>query len=197
MSDVPTVEPKRIVAGDSTQWKITLSDYPASDGWKLSYVLFKTGSQITFDSTAEGDDHLVSLSAATTAQWSAGEYNWSAYVTKDGQRETVRGEGGKTAQPGSGYIKILPDFSQQTSGYDGRSNTKVMLDAVRAQLQGRATKEQAQMVVGGNVIDKTPIDQLRKLYDELLTKWQQEQAQADQAAGLGNTSNILVRFEDA
>ena len=64
-------------------------------------------------------------------------------------------------------------------------------------IESRATKEQRQMVVGGEVIEKMPINRLiewRNIYRAL---YQRELEEADQAAGLGNPNDIYVRFEPA
>lgn len=36
---IPTIEPTVVVPGDTWKWDKTLSDYPASDGWQLSYYV--------------------------------------------------------------------------------------------------------------------------------------------------------------
>jgi len=62
---VPTAVPASLRAGDTATWLRSLADYPASDGWVLSYVLVKTGAQIAITATASGADHLVEVDAAT------------------------------------------------------------------------------------------------------------------------------------
>ncbi len=61
-----------------------LADYPASK-WTLTYYLRKDGATATatsFSATADGDTHLVTIAAATTAGYAAGVYDFiSIYPT--------------------------------------------------------------------------------------------------------------------
>ncbi len=62
--------------------KKNISDYPASE-WTLTYYLRKDGATATsFSATADGDTHLVTVAAATTAGYAAGVYDFiSIYPT--------------------------------------------------------------------------------------------------------------------
>ena len=62
---IVTTEPTSITAGDSVAWTRSLSDYPASAGWSLAYTLINAAAKITINASAAGDDHAVSVSAAT------------------------------------------------------------------------------------------------------------------------------------
>ena len=62
-----TTEPARVTAGDTIAWTKTLSDYPASAGWVLAYTLINAGAKITITAAASGDDHAVTVLAATSA----------------------------------------------------------------------------------------------------------------------------------
>jgi hypothetical protein len=152
----PTTEPEKITAGDYVQWKKEGSacidpagnSCLASDGWTLTYALTKTSDQITITAADSGDDHLVTLSAATTAGYTAGIYSWQAYVT---------GGSSERYMIDSGTIEILPNLAVQTTGYDDRTHVKTVLDALEARLENRATSDQAGMLVGGEVINYMPI----------------------------------------
>ena len=67
MPEIPTNEPSTIIAGDTIRWLKTLTDYPASDGWVLGYTLVNAAARLVLGSTAQGDSHLVNVSATTTA----------------------------------------------------------------------------------------------------------------------------------
>jgi hypothetical protein len=132
---VPTSIPASFSAGDSVQWLISLSDYLASDGWQLHYTLNKLGTSITIDSSASGDDHLIDISASTSAAYTDGEYQYVAWV--DGvtsQRKTIA----------SGNIKILPNLAAKTSGYDSRTAAKKCLDDLDAALASYGNKAYTQ-----------------------------------------------------
>ena len=78
MADIPTTEPAAVNAGDTVRWRRALADYPASAGWALTYTLLNAAGKITITASAQGDDHLVSVPAATSAGWAAGDYAWRA-----------------------------------------------------------------------------------------------------------------------
>ncbi|MCU0589869.1 MAG: hypothetical protein MUC33_01395 [Desulfobacterales bacterium] len=192
MTEYATTEPEKFTAGDLIQWKreaaglsIPTGEVPkASAGWALTYSLVKSGVRIALTSTPSGDDFLVSLAAATTAGYSPGVYRWQAYVTKTTERYMV----------GSGTIEILANFAAASSGYDARSHVKKVLDALEAKLEGRASKDQEQMVVGGQVVGMMPIARLLEWYSRYKQAYEQEQAAENVAKGLGTGKNIFVRF---
>jgi hypothetical protein len=124
MADVPTTEPTSVTAGDTLTWRRSLPDYPASAGWVLSYALANADGLITITATADGDDHLVSVAAATSAGYLPGEYAWQSYVTKSADRYMVD----------RGALTILPNLATQGAGFDLRTPTKVALDKIDAWL---------------------------------------------------------------
>lgn len=120
---IPSQIPAELTAGDTAIWKICLPDFPANDGWVLSYVFMRldSGLKINVTSTADGSDHLVNVPASETVNWTDGEYNVHGYASKDADRFKVW----------SGSIKILPDYST-AEGIDTRSNARKTLDAIEA-----------------------------------------------------------------
>src|SRR3712207_4291703 len=108
-----------IVAGDTLKFKKSLSEYPASAGWALSYRLVpRSGSVITINATTDGDSFLVNVAASTTANYAAGPYEWNAYVTKAGESYTIE----------SGRLTIKPDPRQMVAGTDTRSHARKTLE---------------------------------------------------------------------
>ncbi len=194
MTEYATTEPEKIVAGDLVAWKreasglsIPTGEVPkASAGWALTYALVKSGTRIQITASASGDDHLVSVAAATTAGYTVGVYQWQAYVTKTTERYLVD----------SGTIEILANFAAATSGYDGRSHARKVLDALKAKIESRATKDQEQMLVGGQVVGQMPIHRLLEFYDRFKAEVAAEEAAERVANGMGSGRNIFVRFTD-
>ena len=195
MSDIPTTEPTEITAGDYVQWKKEGSacvdpngdSCLASDSWALTYALVNSAGQITITADASGDDYLVTLSAATTAAYTAGTYHWQAYVTLSDERYTVD----------AGTITIKPNFAAQTSGYDNRGHVKTVLDALEATLAGRASKDQMNTVIAGERIDKMTPAMLLRWRSLYMAEYEMERRAERIANGLGHDGNIYVRFTDA
>lgn len=76
------------MVGDTWAWTRALGEYPASEGWGLSYA-FVGPAVISISASAAGDAFAVSVLAATTAAYTPGTYRWTSYVTKAGERHKV------------------------------------------------------------------------------------------------------------
>jgi hypothetical protein len=181
---VPTIEPATLTAGDTAKWQKSLPDYPASAGWVLSYVLVKTGAQITFSATASGDDHLVNVATATTAAWSVGRYQYQAFVSKSGERFTAS----------AGQIEVRPNFSAATTGIDARSHARKTLEAVEAVLEGRASQAQQEYQIGDRQLKYTPLGDLLKLRSLYRAEVTAELNAEFISAGLAPRNKLLTRF---
>lgn len=142
MATVPTTEPTTIRAGDFLSWTKSLPEHPADAGWSLTYTLINASSKITINASASGADHLVSVPAATTGSYTAANYTWMARVTKGSEVYTVD----------QGSLTVLPNLAA-LSTYDGRSHAKVMVEAIEAAIQGRASAMQLRMSINNRSIE--------------------------------------------
>ena len=175
-------EPLSLIAGDSVQWKITDTDYPADDGWVLSYKLVSPAGVITLSSIADGSSHLVAIAAADTAAYVAGLYTWHRQFTKAADRITTS----------KGLIDIQDDVATLTA-LDGRTHARKMLDAIEAALEGSATANQLH-VLSVSGVDRSMQQDASKLI-LLRNKYQIEVKREDAAKGIGTgRGKILVRF---
>lgn len=131
---IAIIEPSTITAGDTVQWYISLADYPATEGWTLKYALVSAAAVLAIASTASDSDHLVTLSASTTAAYAASDYTYQKYVEKGIgaalQRVTLD----------SGLITIVKPLTAVTAPTDTRSSARRALDAVTAAIEGRASR---------------------------------------------------------
>lgn len=175
--------PTSIIAGDSRTWRKSFADYPASAGWVLAYAL-RGPAKIDFDAAADGDDHLVALAAAVTAQWPAGFYTVTLFAKKDDQRITVE----------SGSIDILPDPAEIDAVADLRPHCKKVLDAIEALLEGKATKDQAEYEVEGIRIKRMDIDALLRWRTIYRREWQAYLKAQQVSKGKKSGNRVLVRF---
>jgi hypothetical protein len=183
VTTTPTTEPARIIAGDTAKWLKTLADYPASAGWALVYTLINATAKITINATAQGDDHLATASAATTAAWEAGTYTWRAQVSKAGEVYTV----------GTGQIVVEPSFSVDT--LDSRTPSKVMLDAVEAVMLKTASSNVQEYEIAGRRLKHYSMGELLQLRDRLRGEVAREEAATNAANGTGGApGRIYVRF---
>lgn len=180
--------PTPFTAGDTLTWTEAVALYPAGSGYTLHYALLKTGVRVVLDSTASGDDHAFSVSATTSAAYTAGVYDWTAYVTTvAGARYTV----------GSGRLEIKPNLAAQAGGYDNRSQSRKILEDLK-------TAYQAYITNGSGHVQEYEIAGRRMKYRsaaEILQQinyWEAKCAAEDRQAAIANgqapANRLLVRF---
>lgn len=173
--------PAAFRAGDTLKFTDSLPDYPASAGWALSYVITDASNRYTTTSSADGDDHLTEVAAATTANWVAGSYRWVAQVSKGAERYSVA----------SGWITLQPDL---LSAVDQRGHVERVIAAIESVIEGRAGKDALKMQMNGRSLERTPIADLLVLRDRYRAELRSLQ-QAERVANGQRPGNLIkVRF---
>lgn len=131
---VPTTEPAQLRAGDTWQWRREdLGDYPATT-WTLTYYFRNAAGYFNITAAADGSVFEVEVAKATTAAYTAGDYDWYAAVDNGTERYQVD----------SGKLELLPNFSN--AAYDGRSFARTMLDYIEAALESRAAADTLDLI---------------------------------------------------
>lgn len=172
--EVLTSEPTEIVAGDTVVWVRSFSDYPATSGWSLSYVLRNSTTKQEIDAAPDGSGFQVALDAATTASWNPGLYEWRAYISKDAERYTVA----------AGSLTVRPNFAGDGQ-VDPRTPNQRDLDAISAVLSGRASSDVQEYTVGGRQLKKMTIAELLKLQQVYAYRVARENGTAPSFMGAG------------
>lgn len=182
---VPLREPASVVAGDSITWQRSLPDYPAIEGWVLSYRLINAAGKIDIAAGSLGADHLVDVDAATSAAWVAGTYTWQAAVTKGAQRVTV----------GNGTVVVKPDLAAQAAGFDTRSSAKKTLDLLDAAMAAHGSQAWTQEyeIAGRRMKYRSPGEFLA-FRDKVKAEVAREDAADRIAQGLAPRTKVYVRF---
>lgn len=177
-----------LTAGDTLDFVTALPDYPTSDGWVLWFRLLPrtAGTAIDLETIAAGDDHRAVATAATTSNWTAGEYTWASYVVNGATRYSVA----------SGTVTVLPDPATATA-YDGRSAARIALDAVEAVIGNRATLDQEQYSIAGRSLQRTPMADLLRLRSALRIDVAREEAANRRKLGLDDGRRIYLRAGNA
>ncbi len=176
--------PAKIIAGDTLKFTQSASDYPASAGWSLRYVLNGSAGIITITSTASGADHLFIIASAVTSGWGAGLYAWTCYAVSGVERYTLL----------TGQVSILPDPAL-TTATDARSTLQIRYDAIKAVLEGDATPEQRRFKMPDGVeIDKAPGNELISEYLRLRGLIKLERQAEQVANGKNSGRKIVTRF---
>jgi len=156
---IPITEPLQFIAGDSWQWDKTLPDFPASDGWELSYKFrgetdydADWGDDVTSPAGEEGFE--VRIPPADTIGILPGPYTLWGEVT----------DGTDDYTPIEWKVNILPD---PKTAVNAKSFNQTVLDAIRATISGGAlTDNQKSVTIHGRSIESFEIEDLENLKAE-------------------------------
>lgn len=181
---IPTTEPAAIVAGDTLTWKRSLADYPAGT-WTLKYRFINAAGKIDITATADGTDHLVTVASTTSAAYGAGNYTWTAWVEKPGERATI----------GGGTLTVKANIAAATT-LDARTDAAKIVAQLMAAYQTYTASNghiSEYEVAGRSVKYRSSAEIL-----EQLNFWEARvvaEKKAERiAAGLGAGGKVLVRF---
>ena len=185
MADIPTTEPSQIRAGTTVKWdRNDLSaDYPA-DTWTLNYYLINSAGKITITASANGLYFRIAETAATSADYTVGKYEWIAEVN----------EGTNYHVADRGTIEILTDYSVAET-FDSRSDAQYVYEAITAVIKGRASQDQESYSIAGRALSKTPIPDLLLLRDKFKAEWETEKKTERINNGGDSRNRIKVRFQ--
>lgn len=151
--------PATLRQGDTLEVQVSLSDFPASS-WTLTYFLSGPTSELEQAATADGDDHLLSLTPEQTAELGVEVVGWVAKASKDGDVFTAL----------SGTVQVLADLA--TSGpIDTRSHAQKVLAAIQATIEGRATNDQQEYTIKDRSLKRMSVEELlafKKEYERLV-----------------------------
>ena len=190
MATIPTIEPQTLALGDTVKWnRDDLSDYPAPT-WTLTYWLYNATKSYSVVATANGVNHSVVITAATSAAYVAGTYTWKAFVTTGSGSTAERYE----VDSGTFIIQANPAILVSNAGLDDRSHVKKVLDAIRAVIEDRASKDQESFSIAGRSLSRTSIDDLLKFERKYTALYAAELRDKKLARGERPGGRILIGF---
>ncbi len=186
--------PATIRAGDTVKWRDdasvdAFSNAVTSGTWTLTYYLrTNTASEgATITGTAYSQGWELTIAAATSAGFDAGQWYWQAIATAGSEKLTL----------GAGQLDVLAalNYAGSPGAFDGRSQARKDLDAVqaaiRAMIAGGAVQQYS---IGSRNLTKMRLESLLQLESKLKADVKREQAAELAANGLGNPHNLFVRF---
>jgi len=179
--------PKELFAGDSAIW----DDLPTTNNlgetidsslWTLYYAI-SGAALLTLTGVAQGSGWRTTITKAQTTTLAAGNFYWQAYAEYSGKRVTL----------GSGRILVRAAAGAAVSGKSQiRQDLDAVQAAIRAMLSGGAVAEYS---IGNRSLRKIPMTELITLESKLKREVLAEEKAEKLANGLGNPSNIFVRFK--
>jgi len=186
-TNYPTEVPDELQLGDFWAWKKDnlATDYPTAD-YSLSYefnlIDGATASNFTLTATESNDEYIISTSS--TGSYTKGEYNWVAYITRTSDSARV-----KMAE---GYVEVQDNYA--TTSASVRSHAKIVLDAVKAVIENRATMDQSSMSIAGRSLSRMSISELYELKDRSQQEYNAEVKKAAIKNGKSSKTTILTKF---
>jgi len=179
-----TKEPALLTAGDTASWSKSLDDYPAGDGWALSYAFrYQNGSGVLdVAGVASGADFLLTIPAASSSLMKPGLWNWAAYATLSGTRYQVE----------TGILNITPNLAVLDSAADLRSPAKRAYDNALAAWEG-VTLGQT-VTLNGRTYTQHNLSDLMKYVDRCKTDYHAEVQALEFAKSGMNPRHIQVRL---
>jgi hypothetical protein len=181
--------PALIYAGDTVKWNEPATpEYSSAAGWVASLALrHATGNDaLTVSGVADGAGGWdFTLTTTQTAQLHANGHWWQVTVTKDGERYTL----------GTGKLEVAGNIPASGSTYDGRTQSQIDLDAVRAEMRARITGGGVQEYsIGNRSLKKMPMADLIAMETKLKADVARD-ARADRLAkGMNSGRSVYVRF---
>jgi hypothetical protein len=186
----PNEIPSRFSCGDTVQFATRAYDPFGNEltyagGYSLYLILNNTSHVYSATSIATCDQgYLVTVPSSATTGWTAGSYNAAVYAVSSANRYPVM----------SKQVTLQANLFT-SSGFDSRSTTKQILDAIDATILGSATAGQLSMSVAGRSIQRMSLDELINAKSKFESLVAAEKSSADVAAGKPSRNTIQVRFK--
>lgn len=172
-----------LVAGETLNFRATTPDYPASAGWVVTLYLNPRagGTATSVTGTASGDDHLLQVSAATTAGWAPGAWAWETWAAKGGERYRLE----------AGQLQVQAGLIGAAGGLDTRSQAQRALDDAEAALAAWTPTTKRYRINGREMEFNAPAD-IIAVINHWRTAVKREQAEQAMAAGRRNPRKLQV-----
>ena len=184
MSDDPlALIPKEYYAGDTWFFELNDSNYQAPT-WNMVVYFSSPAEKFSATAVDNGTAHRFTVAAATTADYEPGEYEYQIRAEHDSD--------GRVFTVGNGTLMVLPPLSVQG---DHRHRVKMILDAIDAVMENRATNDHLSVSIAGRSISKISIGELRDFRAWYEQQWRFIDAKRrEKAFGTSRRQQIKARF---
>lgn len=171
--------PSEICAGDTVKWRRELPDFPAGQGWVLSYKLVSPTAVFSVVAVADGDAFNITIAASVSATYTVATHKITEVITKGTERYTLN----------SLYLRVLPDLAAATVGAETRTHAQKVLDAIELWLESKAPTA-ASFEIAGRKLQNYPLTELLALRD----KYKAEVSRENRIATGAAPARILMRL---
>jgi hypothetical protein len=179
---------ENLIGGDSWNWTLRLEDVDVESlaGATLKYFFRGSGStdqklDITAEASTDGTFQFSATSEDTVKLVGSCTFSLCLFDADGNRTELVRGT-----------VNVLPDVESADGTTDLRSWTKRTLDAVKAVLEGRASRVEEEYQIGGRHVKLFSPSELLKLKGDLQSAYNRELVESGQKRS--NTNQVRVGF---
>lgn len=155
MADTLTEMPDSFAAGTTVTYRRTVAAYPAGGVWNLTVYLSGV-STLAKVAGQDGEEYVVTLTAAETATLGAGKYQWVERVVKSPEVFEVA----------SGTVVVEPNIATAAAGSMQTWEEKTLV-VVEAALTGKLTADMESYSIHGRTVNKIPTRELMQIRAEL------------------------------
>ncbi len=180
-------EPIKFRAGDTVEWDVSNSDYPAST-YTLKYYI-RGANALDVTAVADGENYTVTVTADDSIKLPPGIYSY--------QGRFESGTTHYTPEDMVGTFEVLPNLAAATAGTDARTHARIVLDAVNATLENRASKVQQAISIAGRQLSYMPVAELLMLKKFYENEVKREEAAEKMAKGLSSGKSITFGIRNA
>lgn len=138
--NLPSYEPREFSPGELIEWRKSLTDFSAAEGWALTYY-FRNASGTGFDAAATSDGSSWEVSVTVPANTAPGRIDWEAWVKKGSEERSV--------DKGSAVVVQSLKALAAGAAFDGRTQAEKDLEAVRAALAPATAAGVQEYEIGG------------------------------------------------
>lgn len=148
---IPTTEPNLLVTGTTWQWNPSFADFPAADGWVVTYRLVGPTTK-EFTAANDGISFAVSVAYGET-NLPPGTYTLSGYATLGAVRHPL----------GSRPVTVVEGGAASQQGAARRVWCEQMLEIVEAVLIGKASADMQEYQIAGKSVKSYSLAELTLL----------------------------------
>jgi hypothetical protein len=181
--------PALIYAGDTVKWnESATADYSSTTGWVATFSMrHATGNDaLNITGVADGAGGWdFTITATQSAALHVNGHWWQLVVTKAAERFTLA----------TGELSVKANIPAAGNTYDGRSQSQIDLEAVRAAMRARiAGGEVQEYTIGNRSLKKIPMADLIALESKLKADVARETRADRLSKGLDSGRAVYVRF---
>lgn len=133
-----------------------LPHYPASEGWSLDYEMRGGAQPISFQSSASGDNHSITVLPAVTAVWLAGDYTLTGFA--------IFASTGERHQFFYGTLTVLANGQTIAGGEPVTTHYQRMVKALQAVMEGKSTHDLKITEVELSKIERLTFKEMQEAY---------------------------------